>query len=102
MQNQVKNKNGKTYRKYGLLGYFSGVALYRLRYVDLKLGGEVIRSLKAQGYQLSWLLYRYDTYDAFEIEVQCKSEKQINYIKTFSVKKNIAKLQQKLLMLQNE
>lgn len=100
MQNYEKNKNGKIYRKYGLLGYFSGVALYRLRYVDLKLGGEVIRSLKAQGYQLSWLLIKYDTYNAFEIEVQCKSQHQINYIKTFSVKKNIAKLQQKLLMLQ--
>lgn len=100
MQTKVKSKNGKLYRKYGLVGYFSGVALYRLRYIDLKLGGEVIRSLKAQGYQLSWLLIKYDTYNAFEIEVQCKSDKQINYIKTFSVKNNIKKLQQKLLMLQ--
>ena len=100
MQNQVKGKNGKVYRKYGLIGYFSGVALYRLRYVNTKLGGEVIRSLKAQGYQLSWTLYRYDNYDAFEIEVQCNSQKQINYIKTFSVKNNIKKLEQKLKLLQ--
>jgi len=100
MQNTTKSKSGKVYRKYGLIGYFSGVALYRIRYVNLKLGGEVIRSLKAQGYQLSWLLIKYDTYSAFEIEVQCKTEHQINYIKTFSVKNNIKKLEQKLIQLQ--
>lgn len=102
MDNLVKGKNGKLYRKYGLIGYFSGVALYRLRYVDTVLGGKVVKALKAQGYQLDFKVYRYTQKDmAIEIEVQCHNQKQINYIKTFSVKKQIKVLQDKLLMLEN-
>ena len=100
MNNTTVSKNGKTYRKYGFVGYFAGVALYRLRYVDFNFGWDIYRKLKNQGYILSYKTFEYKGSPVIELEVQCTCKQQINYIKTFSVKKQINKLQQKLKELE--
>ena len=100
MNNKIVSKNGKRYRKYGLVGRFAGIDLYRLRYVDFNFGMDIYTRLKNQGYVLSCQTFEYKGSPVIELEVQCTCKQQINYIKTFSVKKQINKLQQKLIELE--
>lgn len=95
MENKTIGKNGKTYRKYGFIGYFGSNMLYRLRYVNLELGYKVLQCFKDQGLHGKFQEFECKNCKALEIELITQTSIPIIKAKILTIESNIKKLESK-------